>query len=356
MNLYKFSPAFSVTKALLAMLLAAALAVFLGSCGKKGGADDTDTGSGTENTAPTENSGTESVPVTDEATDKKETTAAKTEAEPPETETETEPSKDVMSTPEKTLKYAALGDSIAFGYGLSSPETERYSALLDTYIDALPGYEAESYNYGINGQTSSELLAALTNDPAFAPELTGADIVTVSIGANNVLSPAISMFMQYAINSLIEDAAQQRAANKLLYDAFNKEAAAGVAMFAEDLPRIIAAIKARAPEAKIFFETIYNPYNNVSLKLPVGDAVMDLNEASDELVGKLNAIITANADALGYTVADVYTALENETGVVNAESFTEGGGILNYAALDPHPTAKGHAIIAGTFRDVLGIG
>ncbi len=354
MNLYKFSPAFSVTKALLAMLLAAALAVFLGSCGKKGGADDTDTGSGTENTAPTKNSGTESVPVTDEATDKKETTASGTGTEPP--ETETEPSKDVMSTPEKTLKYTALGDSIAFGYGLLSPETERYSALLDTYIDALTGYEAESYNYGINGQTSSELLAALTNDPAFAPELNGADIVTVSIGANNVLSPAISMFMQYAINSLIEDEAQQRAANKLLYEAFNKEAAAGVATFAEEMPDIIAAIKARAPEAKIFFETVYNPYNNVSLKLPVGDAVMDLNEASDELVGKLNAIITANADTLGYTVADVYTALENETGVVNAESFTEGGGILNYAALDPHPTAKGHAIIAGTFRDVLGIG
>lgn len=255
-----------------------------------------------------------------------------------------DPSDDVMSDPEvATLNYVALGDSICYGYGLASPETERYSAIIDSYIDQLRYYECESVNYGVNGQTSSELLAAIKAD--LCPALSDADVVSISIGANNVLSPATSMLMQYALNLLIEDADQRDAANAAAYAEFESSAAAGIKQFAADLPKIIAAINERAPEAQIIFQTIYNPYNNVSISVDFADVKLDLNEAADSLVSQLNDIIKANARSLEYDVADIYTAFETETGVVNADS---GSGASLLTGLDPHPTAKGHRIIADT--------
>ncbi len=340
----------------LAVLLLTAAS--LSACSNAGDGDTTQYEAAENTEAGTEPStGAQSTNAQDTAPDETDSPWTKPVTElvtEPVTKPDTEPSEDVMTTPEKTLRYVALGDSIAYGYGLAKPETERYSALIDAYLDSIPGTECDGLNYGVNGQTSSELLTALMTDASFAPDLANADIVTVSIGANNVLGPAISMFAQYALNMMIEDASLRDASNKRLYESFNAEADEGVARFAADLPRIIDAIKSKAPNAKIILQTVYNPYNRVSLALPLGDMTLELNQSSDALVKKLNEIIIANAGTLGYEVADVYTALEGETGVVNAEGFS-GGELFDFTALDPHPTAKGHTVIAETYKAKLGV-
>lgn len=326
-------------KRIAALLLVLVLAIpALFSCARGGG--------------DTEGSGTAAVSGTDEQTANNTETDARTEA--PETDVQTDAPEttapetdDVMAEPEtEIINIVALGDSIAAGYGLASPEAERYSHLIKERIDARDGFECIETNHGVNGQTSSGLLESF----ASLPPLDGADYVTVSIGANNVLGPAVNMFSKYGAALLIEDEELRAAALASAYNEFNTATAAGIEQFKKDLPEIISAIKHAAPEAEIIFQTIYNPYNRVSLTLTLGDVTVDLNADSDRLVSALNDIIESGAILLGYKVADVYAAFETETGVVNAE-----GGSLASAplTLDPHPTAKGHGLIADVIISVI---
>ncbi len=320
------------TAALLLALLLAFPALF--SCARGG--------SSAESSGTAEGSGPTAVSGTDEGTDAPETD---TQTDAPGTDApETD---DVMAEPKvETINIVALGDSIAAGYGLASPEAERYSHIIKERIDARDGFECVETNRGVNGQTSSGLIESFASLPDFGD----ADCVTVSIGANNVLGPAVDMFAKYGTALLIEDEDLRAAAFASAYKEFNSETAAGIARFEADLPEIISGIKEKAPGAKIIFQTIYNPYNNVPLTLTLGDVTVDLNADSDRLVSALNEIIAKNAGALGYSVADVYAAFETETGVVNAE-----GGSLASAplALDPHPTAKGHVLIADVILSVI---
>lgn len=359
-------------KRILSLVTAAALlSLALLSCANKnGGGTSDETSDATERGTSAEAETSARVPETDpsestqsdtknDLTEPPDTDPPATEpavTEPPVTEPPvTEPSDETTSPDEntdvkpetKTLDYVALGDSIAFGYGLSSPETERYSAIIDGYLDLLPYYECESHNYGVNGQTSAELLAMLEADSV--PELHDADIVTVSIGANNVLSPAIEALTQYTLNLLIEDEAVRSAANAAAYASFLSETDAGIAQFESDLPKIIDKINEYAPDAQVIVQTVYNPYNNVALTFDFSTDILDMNKAADALVSRLNEIIGKNADALGYSAADIYGAFEGGTGYINADSF-DG---VDVTKLDPHPTSAGHRLIADTICTLI---
>lgn len=341
------------------ILIAALLLAPLASCaggnspGETGGESDTGTAAqapetgATETDAPETNAPETNAPETNASTDDT-NTPPESGAEPG---TTAEPSDDVMSDPKiKELTYVALGDSIAAGYALANPETERFSTLLETYLDKTGTIDCTSYNYGVNGQTSAELLDSLKSGTA--PELEKAQLVTISIGANNVLAPSVELLTQYSINLLIEDADARAAANAAIYNKFVTQTEDGIKQFADDLPGIIAAVRNRAPDAQIIFETIYNPYKGVPLKLDFGVATFDISETADKLVSRLNEIIDANSDKLGYDVADVYTAFSQENDVVNADAGSSGSLLTG---LDPHPNAKGHRLIADTIFPLIRI-
>ena len=311
--------------------------------------DDTDTTEPpvTDSTDTSASPGTDAPPDTDAppVTNKQPAVTDK----PVKEETTVPDTEDVMSTPEvATLKYVALGDSICYGYGLKSYETERYSAIIEGYIDLLPYYDCISFNYGVNGQTSTEMLEMI--EGGLAPELKDADVVSISIGANNVLGTSISVLTQYSLNLLIADDELRNANNAELYQRFVTETTAGIEQFSHDLPLIIAAIEKYSPDAQIIFQTIYNPYNNVSLSLDFSVATLDLDKDADRLVSQLNEIIKSNARPLQYDVADVYTEFKAGKGYINADFFD---GINFLTGLDPHPTAKGHRLIADTVCSLI---
>ncbi len=79
--------------------------------------------------------------------------------------------------------YAALGDSLAAGTGAPyKGYVDRYAE----YIEADTGARVNVTNLGKNGQTSSELLYALRNDPSWRRAVGGADVLTVNIGLNDL--------------------------------------------------------------------------------------------------------------------------------------------------------------------------
>lgn len=78
--------------------------------------------------------------------------------------------------------YVALGDSLAVGVGARRGYVDRYAA----YITADTGVRIELTNLGRSGQTSSQLLHALRNDPAMRRALGGAEVITFNIGINDL--------------------------------------------------------------------------------------------------------------------------------------------------------------------------
>ena len=78
--------------------------------------------------------------------------------------------------------YVALGDSLAAGVGAERGYVDRYAAHLrnDT------GARVRVSNFGVGGQTSSELLDALRGDESLRRAIEGAEVVTFNIGINDL--------------------------------------------------------------------------------------------------------------------------------------------------------------------------
>ena len=94
-------------------------------------------------------------------------------------------SKEITTTTNTLVSwnYAALGDSLAVGTGASyKGYVDRYAE----YLEADTGARVNVTNLGRNGQTSSELLYALRNDPSSRQAVEEADVVTINIGINDL--------------------------------------------------------------------------------------------------------------------------------------------------------------------------
>jgi lysophospholipase L1-like esterase len=78
--------------------------------------------------------------------------------------------------------YVALGDSLAVGIGARRGYVERYAS----YIGTDTGARVEVVNLGQSGQTSSQLLYDLRNDPSMRQTLGAAEIITFNIGINDL--------------------------------------------------------------------------------------------------------------------------------------------------------------------------
>ena len=78
--------------------------------------------------------------------------------------------------------YVALGDSLAVGVGANRGYVDRYTQ----HLRSDTGARVEVTNLGVSGQTSSQLLATLRNDPSMRRAIGGAEVVTFNIGINDL--------------------------------------------------------------------------------------------------------------------------------------------------------------------------
>ena len=201
--------------------------------------------------------------------------------------------------------YLVLGDSIAYGSGLSNPKEAVYGKIVaDTN-----GYAYE--NYAVPGHTTGNLLRRMETE-AVRDAIGKADIISISIGGNNFLLGNI---------------------NELLYDGIVKEdptrfdeIATG---FYEDLGKIYDGIRALNADAAIILQTLYNPQTGY-----VGD-VYQLG--ADRLNAKVWAF--AQAHAADIFVADVAQALTDSD--------------KDFAQDRIHPSAVGNEKIARVVLQTL---
>lgn len=265
-------------------------------------------------------------------------------------ETVSEPSEPAsVPASETECVLVSLGDSIARGYGLANPKKEAYSTLAADRITGL------AYNFGVDGQDSTELVSYITKNPAIPEAIADADYVSISIGANNFLGDAFTFlnvctdFKRNPSTELTSEDVSEA------FRKFNADVTEGVEQLREDIPQIIANIRASNEDCEILFLTCYNPYGAVNVTLDWGGA-MPVNFAalSDSSVTQMNDVIRDLADDHGYTVADVYAAFEGKAARLVCAAPVESGDTFDPNAVDPHPNKTGHAVIADVLAEIMG--
>jgi lysophospholipase L1-like esterase len=78
--------------------------------------------------------------------------------------------------------YVALGDSLATGVGARRGYVPRYA----DHLQRVTGTRLKVNNLGLSGQTSTQLLHSIRNDPEMRKALGGAEIITLNIGLNDL--------------------------------------------------------------------------------------------------------------------------------------------------------------------------
>jgi lysophospholipase L1-like esterase len=216
-----------------------------------------------------------------------------------------------------TIRYVALGDSIAYGYGLDSREK-------DSYVGQVCAYLEEQYdsvilkNFACNGQQSKELLDMLTNPEnenyrTSRATLQYADIVTISIGSNDLLH-LLRLDLTTDIDELIQNSEPQL-----------KEACEN---FAGIFPQIIKEILSINPDAKIYANNVYNPAKGLS----------DYARFYDIAEYYINYLNAAFYESDEYELIDVKKAFDSQKKSMVNMAFSG-------RQIDPHPSKAGHKLI-----------
>ncbi|MDK9711408.1 SGNH/GDSL hydrolase family protein [Acidaminobacter sp.] len=275
---------------------------------------------------------------------------------------------------EAGLKYLNIGDSIAFG--LSADPGMSYFDLYADYLDGErlgldEAWLGGAVNLGMPGLDSMELLKALKgefdlSDPQhYALQLQlitlipQADLITISIGGNNLLTPVIgTVFQLYGLSptSSMETliGAIATAGKDGLYGwdarlfAFTTSALSSdpatlgwmledrTAQFLEDWPAILDRIELLNPDTQIIAMTLYNPIEKAD-----NEALFNRYEA---LVRPMNMAMRMTQNRA--SLANVANAFRKEPDAVAFRlTWMDAGMMMPPVLIDPHPTTLGHELI-----------
>ncbi len=246
---------------------------------------------------------------------------------------------------EKQQVYVAFGDSIASGYGLRDYDAATDTSNID-YVSMLTG-DAQLIDYAVSGMESGQLLELVQQETVVA-DVQKADLITVSIGGNDLLHPLLQAVMpDVDVAALLLGDSAAAVTAKLgdmsvilpaimsvigSVDAITQQVYANVSA-------TLAAIKAANPDAAVVIQTVYNPYRGSQL-------LQGYDSMLDTVFEKLNTQINAAANENGAIVADVFAAFKPYGSAVLNSSKQE----LFY---DPHPNYNGHVVIAETIEAAL---
>lgn len=299
--------------------------------------------------------------------------------------------------------YVCMGDSIAAGFGPYAPSTrgwEKIPAAYHSYVADAVGAK-NFWNTAYCGTRTEELRWLLEDDFEgddvvlsfnglnwFAtPEwdafmgydnwlksyyrgcLSGADLVTLEVGENDVILYATlqTMSVLYAdygdsafvkqMKELLGNQETYGQALDMLFSAANTadKMARLVSTFLEKLQHgyehffqnwepLINDIKKYAPDADLVCVGLYNPMNEVKL---TDQSLLTVGKAVTAMVLGVNAYIAQKASSLGYYYADVMgTDLCDPVALTDATFMTK---ILT----DCHPSEEGHKQMAQKILAVL---
>lgn len=184
--------------------------------------------------------------------------AASTDKEPTEKVTEQ------INT--KNLTVVALGDSLTRGTGDDSGKG--YVGLVTEDLKKrLSPQEIIIYNLGINGQTSSELLAQLGKQN-IGRQIGEADVILMTVGGNDLFQQGETLFNLNLEN--VQQLQQEYLAN---------------------LQQVFTTIRGSNQHATVFLLGLYNPFIELEESETTNTIVREWNYATEKVVGQFEQIV-----------------------------------------------------------------
>ena len=288
-----------------------------------------------------------------------------------------------------TINIVGFGDSIAAGYAVEGSDMYTSYTAFDNgeasindmcFTNIIASQFESSYDevrvksYAKSGDETGDLIAKFNNTTLYADlaeDVENADIITLCIGANNVLSVALNNMANYFSGSIsideIETLLQQ-----------------GVANFKNDYSNTIIPYLTQGA-ATVYVMTIYDPYYyfdfddmyfetevmmGVNVKNEFKQSFNSLKNLAISYMDEVNSYIKSyNYQGKSVVVVDVNSSMKTLTKsqyseYINADStqiqFTTMDLVLmamsedistfaNNQYFDPHPTALGQRYIANLF-------
>ena len=207
------------------------------------------------------------------------------------------------------LGYVALGDSISNGYS-DDPESEiiSYPQLIANDLQEIAGEEVELARDTKNGLTTTKLNSVILQREDVQESLKKADLVTVTIGANDLMNQFKKVSREILNNNTHFMTANQalealqdgiKANPLLLVKVVSAISNWDYTSFEEQWKLAMENIDDLRPEgSEMVVTTIYNPTE--SMELPG-----TLNAIVEGLISKMNDIILSYADDYEYQVVEL---------------------------------------------------
>ncbi len=294
---------------------------------------------------------------------------------------------------EKLPDFVALGDSTGFGLSAFPDSTDRNLSTLNGFNDMFAEYlgisgSSNYSNLAWPGDKTSDLLADL-GSTAVKTKVIQADFLTVSIGGNNLLGPAIAAICglwdvhpelyendldgSEMLGDLAEAIAFRYATipgynpmNDFMHllnfqdpaaIAFHSALINGTINFYKEWPKIANQIRRLNNKAEFYVVTVHNPIQVSGSD----DPLYPLYREFDTLIDSINLTIKSYALLYRYRVVDVNRAFETIPGALtfNIAGAIESATMMYYLTsanpafeiyrlqfleqTDPHPSYTGHS-------------
>lgn len=235
--------------------------------------------------------------------------------------------------------YVVFGDSIAAGYGLDgsavgSDESMRYVAGRDS--NAYAGIVSRALNYDLNnfaasGATTANLLNKVKTNSVLSA-VSKADLVTVSIGGNDMIGMASTILSRAAMHEALGDYLDIPRTDDSIEKMYST--------LESNLTEIMRTlVNANNGKGKIYLQTLYNPFKyNTSYTIDFGSYTYNVGNLIDYYINRINEIYRrVRSNVGGFYLVDTASAMNGD-----------GRCFYEISTPDFHPTAYGHRVIANT--------
>lgn len=222
---------------------------------------------------------------------------------------------DSTKVEQPSLYYLAVGDSLTEGVGDTTGQGCFATLLANSFTNEF-SYQVTYRNFGISGNTSSQIYKRMKDDSDLAEALKDADVMTLTVGGNDLRKVILKNFTNLDVSTFDKPATE----------------------YGKRLEEIIRRAREKNPNLPIYVIGIYNPFYLNFPELTDMQLVVDKwNQETESRTRKFSGVYFVPINDL------LYKGLEGEQGVsVNTSKIANN---LLYGEDSFHPNNTGYEII-----------
>ncbi|KGR72420.1 SGNH/GDSL hydrolase family protein [Streptococcus phocae subsp. salmonis] len=234
--------------------------------------------------------------------------------------------RDFLKSETVDFHYVAIGDSLTEGVG-DLTNQGGFVPLLSSDLGDFLGTEITNANYGVSGNTSQQILTRMTKEKEIQEDLKQADLLTLTVGGNDVLGVIRKHFSDLQVSSFKKPSQK----------------------YQERLRKILDLARKDNKKLPIFVVGIYNPfYLNFPELTKMQDVIDDWNEKTQEVIAEYSHVYFVPINEL------LYKGIDGQEGIV--QSSGEQTTIVNDALFSGdhfHPNNTGYQIMSDAIMEKI---